>query len=289
MSRLLTRRQALAGALSLPFVSRALAAAPSPEAELADLERRSGGRLGVSVLDLGSIRRFGYRPDERFAMCSTFKLLAAGYVLARVDRGEERLDRRIVVRESDLVPYAPAVEKRLGGDGMTMSELCDAAITLSDNAAANLILASYGGPAGLTAYLRSIGDDVTRLDRNEPTLNEATPGDPRDTTSPAAILDTTRKLVLGDALSASSREQLKAWLIANTTGGARIRAGVPKDWIVGDKTGTGDKATSNDVAVLWPPGREPVLLTVYFTGSALSRDTQSKVIADAASIVVRGL
>jgi beta-lactamase class A len=238
---------------------------------LARIEAESGGRLGVSIVDTTSGLRAGWRTDERFPMCSTFKLLAAAFVLARVDHGQEHLARRIVFSRSDLMSYSPATSQhtreRTGEAGMSVADLCKAAITLSDNTAANLLLASFGGPAALTAFARSIGDGVTRLDRNEPTLNEATPGDPRDTTTPDAMLGNLRELLLGERLSSPSRAQLLAWLAANQTGGERIRAKLPKDWGVGDKTGTGDHGTANDIAILWPPGREPVLVTVYLTGT----------------------
>ncbi|MFL9982310.1 class A beta-lactamase [Paraburkholderia sediminicola] len=236
---------------------------------LAQIEAESGGRLGVSIVDTTSGLHAGLRTDERFPMCSTFKLLAAGFVLTRVDHGQEDLERRIVFSESDLVPYSPATSQhtreRTGDAGMSVADLCKAAITLSDNTAANLLLASFGAPAALTAFVRSIGDGITRLDRNEPTLNEATPGDPRDTTTPNAMLGNLLELLLGERLSSSSRAQLLAWLAANQTGGERIRAKLPKDWGVGDKTGTGDHGTANDVAILWPPGRGPILVTVYLT------------------------
>lgn len=223
---------------------------------LAQIEAETGGRLGVAILDTASGLHAGARMDERFPMCSTFKLLAAAAVLTRKDRGQEDLQRRIVFSEGDLVPYSPVTSEhtreRTGSAGMSVADLCMAAITRSDNTAANLLLASIGGPTGLTSFARSIGDGITRLDRIEPTLNEAIPGDPRDTTTPNAMLGNLRELLLGERLSASSREQLVAWLVANQTGGERIRLKLPKDWRVGDKTGTGDYGTANDVAILWP-------------------------------------
>ena len=165
-----------------------------------------------------------HRGDERFAMTSTFKFVAAAFVLARVDRGEESLTRRIVYARDYLVTYSPVTEKRAGGGGMAVGEICEAAVTLSDNTAGNLLLDSFGGPAGLTAYMRSLGDGVSRLDRRETALNEAAPGDPRDTTSPAAMAEVLRRTVLGTALSASSREQLTAWLVGSRTGDKRLRA-----------------------------------------------------------------
>ncbi|CAH2921816.1 MAG: Class A beta-lactamase (EC [uncultured Paraburkholderia sp.] len=218
---------------------QAFARADAIRARLEDIQAQSGGRLGVSIVDTTSGLHAGLHADERFPMCSTFKLLAAGAILARVDRGEEDLQRRIVYSESELVPNSPATSKHTreltGNAGMSIAELCKAAITLSDNTAANLLLQTFGGPAGLTAFARSLGDGITRLDRNEPTLNEATPGDPRDTTTPNAMLGNLRELVLGERLSSASRAQLLAWLAANETGGARIRAKLPKDWGVGDR------------------------------------------------------
>lgn len=246
------------------FGGHARAFAPALSAEFVRIEAVSGGRLGVAALNTADGSRAGHRMDERFAMCSTFKLLAGAAVLARVDAGKEQLNRRIAYEKKDLVPYSPTTEKNVGA-GMTLAELCEAAITLSDNTAGNLLLESFGGPQGLTAFARSVGDTMTRLDRNEPTLNEAVPGDPRDTTTPAAMLTTIRALVLGDALSAASRDQLKAWLLANKTGSGRLRAGLPGDWAVGDKTGSGERGTTNDVGIVWPPGRAPIVVTIYLT------------------------
>ncbi len=284
MPHRMSRRAFTGLVLSLPFAPYAFADPSLAEAELAELEKKNGGRLGVAAHDLDSGKKIAHRGDERFAMCSTFKHLAAAFVLARVDRGEERLDRKVKILKGDLVAHAPAAEKRVGGT-MTMAELCDAAITLSDNAAANHMLASFGGPAGLTEFLRSTGDQVTRLDRKEPELNEAIVGDPRDTTTPNAMNETMNRLILRDVLSDASRKQLKDWLIANKTGDERVRAGVPKEWIVGDKTGTGNNGAANDTAIAWPPARQPVLLSVYYAESKIAPEARSKVIADAAKIV----
>lgn len=256
---------------------------------LAELERRNGGRLGVAALDTASGRRVGHRTDEIFPLCSTFKLLAAAFVLARVDRGEEKLDRRVVFSDKDLVTYSPVTKDHVGPSGMSMAEICEAAVTLSDNTAGNLQLASFGGPSGLTSYVRSLGDRATRLDRIETELNEAKPGDPRDTTTPAAMLGTMQRLLIGDALSASSRDRLIGWLLASKTGARRLRAGLPAEWRVGDKTGTGDNGTANDVAIAFPPGRAPILLAAYYTESTIPDDARSTVIADTARLAVAGL
>jgi beta-lactamase class A len=235
--------------------------------ELARVEAESRGRLGVAVLDTGSHVRCDHRGDERFPMCSTFKLLAAAAVLARVDAGKEALQRRIRFERSDIVVNSPITQNRTGDDGMSLDELCEAAMIVSDNTAGNLLLDALGGPAGLTAYARSLGDTVTRLDRIEPDLNEAHPDDPRDTTSPAAMLANLRSLVLGDVLSAPSKARLTGWLVGNKTGDTRLRAGLPKSWRIGDKTGAGEHGTTNDVGVIWPQERQSVLVAIYLTGT----------------------
>src|SRR5229473_7495406 len=209
----ISRRKLLTGSLHAgPAPLSLRAAADDWDGELqhgvAGLERRHGGRLGVAVLDSARIKLIAHRGDERFALCSTHKLLSAAFVLARVDRKQESLTRRNVYERDYLVHYSPITEKHVGDSGLTVGEICEAAMTLSDNTAANLLLDSFGGPAELTAYLRSLGDSVTRLDRREPELNEAKPGDPRDTTTPIAMLEILGKTVLGTALSTSSREQL---------------------------------------------------------------------------------
>jgi beta-lactamase class A len=257
-------------------------AADTIQSELARIERDSGGRLGVSILDAGL--RAGHRADERFPMCSTFKFLACSAVLKRVDEGRETLDRRIRIAASDLVPGSTFIKAPVGGNGMTWAEICEAAMTRSDNTAANLILKSLGGPPAVTAFARSIGDQMTRLDRTEPTLNEAIPGDPRDTTTPAAMLENMRKLLLGDALSATSKAQLTAWLVGNKTGDKRLRAGLP-GWRVGDKTGTGDHGTANDIGIVWPPGKEPILVTSYLTGASTSPERRNATIAAVGRLV----
>lgn len=215
------------------------------------------------------------------------QLIAAAHVLARVDRGEERLDRRIVYAANDLVTYSPETSRHVGGDGMALSDICAAAITLSDNTAGNLMLASFGGPPGLTRFFRSLGDPVSRLDRKETTLNEATPGDPRDTTTPAAMAQNLQRLLLGDVLTPASRAQLLAWLRANTTGGKRLRAGLPADWRVGDKTGTGDHGAANVVALIEPPGRAPLVVSGYYAESEASDEARNVVWADVGRLVAR--
>lgn len=251
---------------------------------LAALERRHGGRLGVSILDTATGRQWGHRADERFLMCSTFKLLAAAAVLARVDQGVEQLDRRIVVDRDVLLEYAPVTSKHTGQPGMTVASLCEAAITLSDNTAANLLLSSMGGPEAVTRLARKLGDSMTRLDRMEPELNRGGPGDTRDTTTPTAMAATMRKLLVGNALSIESRSRLLGWLRACQTGAEKLRAGLPSDWQVGDKTGSGSQGETNDVAILWPPGRKPLLVTSYYAGSKADASQRNAVLAAVGTI-----
>jgi beta-lactamase class A len=276
-----------ASSLARPRAGAASLDAGEAAAGLADLERIHGGRLGVSVLNVQTGKRIEHRGGERFAMCSTFKVLAAALILARVDRNEERLDRRIVYSSDKFLPHSPATEEHAGHEGMALGAICEAALTLSDNTAANLMLDSFGGPAQVTAYARSLGDGVTRLDRMETALNESKPGDDRDTTSPAAMLENLRNIVLGDALSRPSRDRLANWLIANKTGDKRLRAGLPGDWRVGDKTGTGDNGAANDIAVIWPPDRGPIIVTAYFVQPTGSDDERDRIFPKVGELVAR--
>jgi beta-lactamase class A len=266
-----------------PSLTRGLAWGYDSErlrARLAQLDKRSGGRLGCAVLNTSTGAVIAHRGDERFPMCSTFKASAVAFVLQRADRREERLDRRIVFSARHIVTHSPITELHVGGHGMAVADLCAAAITVSDNTAANLLLESFGGPAALTNFWRAIGDTVTRLDRKELELNEATPGDPRDTTSPAAMVENLHKFVLGDVLRPASRELFTKWLVANTTGDARLRAGLPRDWVTGDKTGSGKHETTNDIAVTWPSNRKPFFVAAYLTQGPGSDDARNAILAE---------
>jgi beta-lactamase class A len=254
------------------------------QAELSKLERQVGGRLGIAALDTGNGVSVRYRADERFPMCSTFKLPLAAFVLRRVERGEELLDRRIHYQASALLEYAPVTSLHVDS-GMTIEQLCAASVIESDNTAANLLLETLGGPAGLTAFFRSLGDATSRLDRNEPWLNTAIAGDERDTTTPLAMLGTLRALLVADTLSAASRAKLCAWLVAATTGLSRLRAGLPSTYRVGDKTGTGENGATNDVAIAWPPARPPILIAAFSWGSSVSAEQRSATLARAARIL----
>jgi len=271
-----TRRQLFPLAL-VPLLVAKPALAADLQAAVARIEADSGGRLGVALLDTASGALSGHRLDERFPMCSTFKALLAAAILAKVDVGTEQLSRRIPIAQGDILSYAPVTKAHVGTSGLSVAELCDATVTLSDNTAANLLLATLGGPAGLTRAIRGFDDAITRLDRIEPELNESLPGDLRDTTTPAAMAQTLVKLTVGNALSAASRDVLNGWLIACKTGGAKLRAGLPAEWRIGDKTGSGERGSSNDVAVIWPAGRAPVIVTSYLTETKAGDDKRNAV------------
>ncbi len=275
---MLARRQflqwtgAAASALAVTAFAEAPLPTPAPAAhgnDFAALETASGGRLGVTLLNTASGWRTGHRQDERFPMCSTFKFVLAAAVLHQADRGALSLERRVPVRAQDVVSHAPVTTRHIGKD-LTVLDLCRATMITSDNPAANLLLGLVGGPAGVTAFLRANGDAVTRNDRLEPEMNRFAPGDPRDTTSPAAMAASLQRFVLGDVLKPGSRQQLADWLIDNETGDARLRAGLSKAWRVGDKTGSNGKDTTNDIAILWPlAGGAPWVLTSYLQGATV--------------------
>jgi beta-lactamase class A len=254
------------GALSVSgylFAATAKRFAALPAA-FARMEKANGGRLGVAVLDTATGERAGYRADERFPMCSTFKFLLASAVLRRVDGHHEALDRTLPIPPKPLLSHSPLTEPHAGGT-MTIAALCEAVVIQSDNTAANALLETIGGPPAITSFCRSIGDEVTRLDRPELALNESLAGDPRDTTSPAAMVGNLRTLVLGKDLSGASRDQLTRWLEGCQTGLDRLRAQLAAGWRAADKTGANGEHTSNDIAVLWPPGKPPVVVAAYIT------------------------
>src|ERR1043166_1836529 len=262
------------------------ASTPGPTSDFANrilsIEQRTGARIGVAALDTGSGKRLDHRSQERFPMCSTFKFLAAAAVLMRVDERQEKLERFIRYDAKDILEYAPVTKAHLKDGGMTLGALCAAAIEQSDNTAANLLLDAIGGPARLTNFARSLGDAMTRLDRKEPELNSAIPGDERDTTTPAAMCSDFQRLLLRDVLSESSRHRLEDWLQHNETGALMIRAGVPKSWSIGDKTGRCANGATNDIAILRPRDRAPILVAVYSIGSKSPANDRAATIAEVA-------
>lgn len=277
------------GAAGLVAAACPVAAARDPRdiaRALAAIEADVGGRVGVAAWDTGTGRWVRRRADQRFAMCSTFKLVLAATVLSLIDAGSLTAGRTIPYSRADLLAHSPVTSARVGEGGLSVSDLCAAAIEESDNGAANLLLALVGGPPGLTRHLRALGDPTTRLDRIEMALNTNLPGDVRDTTTAAAYVRTMRQVLFGDGLSAASRRRLEGWMIDCKTGRERLRAGLPPDWTVGDKTGTGDNGAVNDVAILRPPARPPILIAVFMSGSSRPVDVLSAAHARIARVVV---
>ncbi len=255
----------------------------APGRRLAEMEKRLGLRIGIAALDTGSGNSIFYRESERFLMCSTFKVMLVAAVLTRVDAGKEHFDRIVRYQKSDVLEYAPETSKNVM-HGMSIGALCAAAVTVSDNTAANLLFTAIGGPAKLTDFARDLGDSRTRFDRIEGALN--VPDGERDTTVPSAMLANLRDILLGETLSAASRKLLTDWMIASTTGLARLRAGLPPGWKAGDKTGSGAAGALNDVAILWPPaGRAPVLVCAYTDGNKTGDAAQDHALAEIGSIV----
>lgn len=255
--------------------------------DLKALERKFDARLGVYAVDTGTGREVAHNADERFAYNSTFKALAAGAVLDKYSLSG--LDRRITYSKDDLVANSPVTEKHVE-TGMTLGELCDAAVRYSDNAAANLLFDQLGGPKGLDAVLEKMGDDETRMVRREPDLSTWVPGEKRDTSTPRALADDLRAFVLGDALGKGERAQLTTWLKTNTTGDKTIKAGVPKNWVVGDKTGTGNYyGARNDIAVVWPADGAPIVMSILSNRGTKDAEPSDELIAEAASVTADSL
>ncbi|MGP4846017.1 class A beta-lactamase [Marinobacter sp. 1Y8] len=242
--------------------------------------------VGFAAYDLESGQRWEYQADQRFPMSSTFKTLACAALLHRVDAGEENLDRAVSVSKSDIVTYSPVTETFVGGQAMTLAALCEAALTMSDNTAANLILRALGGPAEVTAFARLLKDDVTRLDRWETELNEAAPGDQWDTTTPNAMVKNLQSLLLGDVLSTESRAQLRDWLERNQVADGLFRAVVPEGWVVADRTGAGGFGSRSITAIIWPPERQPIIVALYITQTDASFPARNEAIAEIGKAIV---
>ncbi|WP_280407897.1 class A beta-lactamase [Nocardia brasiliensis] len=289
------RRTLLGATALLPLAACSTSAttdsAPTTQARhdrLFELERKFDARLGVYALDTASGATIAHRADERFAFCSTFKGLAAAAVLQR--NPLSHLDTVVRYTDEDLTKNA-AITPRHVATGMTIRDLCDAAVRYSDGTAGNLLLRDIGGPAELTAYLRGLGDPVTRMDRIEPAITEATPGDPRDTSSPRALGTDYQRIVLGDALPEDKRAFLRDLLERNATGAGalRVRAGVPQGWKVADKTGTGEYGTLNDIAIVWPPDRAPLVLSLMSSKASADAEYDQALLAEAAAYVASTL
>jgi beta-lactamase class A len=279
-------RRTFLAATGLYLAGSAIARAATES--LSDIEAGVGGRVGVMAINTGNGTEVSQRADERFAMCSTFKWVLAAFVLSQVEQDEMSRDERLSYGTEDLLDYAPVARKHVDRGWLTVDALCSAIVTVSDNTAANLLLNRVGGPAGLTAFLRRHGDKVTRLDRMEPELNTNLRGDERDTTTPRAMAETMNRILVGDVLSAPNRDMLLQWLREATTGLGRLRGGLPSGWIAGDKTGTGVNGAANDVAIAWPPGRNPILIAAYLSESdAAPEDLNAAHVAIARSVANR--
>lgn len=250
--------------------------------ELADLEAQlgPGGRLGVAARDSGSGAIIGFNADQRFAFCSTFKLLLAAAILAEVDAGRLRLDQQISYGRGDMVPHAPVTQANLDLGSLSVERLCAAIVEVSDNPAANLLMRRIGGPPGMTRYFRSLGDPISRLDRWETELNQNLAGDPRDTTTAAAMVGSTLAALTSRRLSPPSTARLSQWLVSASTGLDRLRGGLPESWRAGDKTGTGARGSNNDVAIAWPPGRPPIVIACYTSEGTADNAARSAVHAE---------
>ena len=304
---MISRRTLLLGALALPVAACAArpstpAGAPTTtartsappttttpqvdpavaDARFAALEHKYRTRLGVYAVATGSGASVAYRADDRFAFCSTFKTLAAAAVLHA--HPLSYLEEAVAIRKSDVDSISPITEHHIGST-MTIRQLCDAAIRFSDGTAGNLLMRDIGGPAALTAYLRGLGDTVSRIDNYEPALNRDSPGDPRDTTTPRAVVADYRQVVLGTALTGDKRSLVATWLKNSTTGAHGIRAGVPAGWVVADKTGHGDYGRANDIAVTWPPGSAPLVIAILSDRSGYDAAAQYAIIADATAFL----
>jgi len=282
------RRQFILASVASASITTLPSLAFAKPTSFAALEEGLDGAIGVYAIDTGSGKEVAHRADEAFAMCSTFKAALSACLLAHSVKNAKLMQKRIRYNKSVLLNHCPITEKHLN-DGMTIQELCAAAVAYSDNAAANLLLKEIGGPAKLTAFLRTLGDQHTRLDRWEPELNTSIPGDLRDTTTPRAMAATLRKLALDDGLPPAQRTQFQEWLIGNTTGDERIRAGVPSGWKVGDKTGTGAYGSTNDIGVIWPAGRAPIVIAIYLRRNQKDADNPAALLAAATQLALEQL
>ncbi len=252
------------------------------------LEKKYSGHLGIAAINTANNRVYAFNGNQRFPFCSTFKFMLVAAILNASQSDKGLLSKRIDYSNQTITSagYTPETSKHIK-TGMTVRALCKAAITLSDSGAANLLVQQLGGPQAVVNFSRSIGDKAFYLVRIEPNLNTAVPGDKRDTTTPLAMATSMREILLSNVLSDQNRKLLQQWLIDSKTGGARIRAGAPKSWLVGDKTGTGAYGSTNDIAILWPPHKRPMIFVIYFTTDNASSKANENIIALASSMLIK--
>jgi len=247
--------------------------------KIKQVEQKLGARVGVSVFDIGANESWNYNGDDKFPLMSTFKALACAKLLADVEKGIQSFDTSMVIKESSLIAWSPVAEKRIG-EKMNLKQACSAAMLMSDNTATNIVLTGIKGPKALTQFMRSMGDNVTRLDRIEPDLNEALDGDERDTTTPNAMVKSLHKLLFGDVLSHDSKQQLKQWMIDNKVTGSLLRSVLPKNWSIADRSGSGGFGSRGITAVVWSEQHAPIIISIYLTQTSASFAQRNKAIAD---------
>ena len=289
---MIDRRTFLAVAAALPAACSGTI--PEPPAAKGAAERFEAiravlgpdGRIGVAAIDTGSGRRLLHDPDGRYPLASTFKLALAAMVLAEAEAARLRLDEKLPFGPEDPLDNSPVIEANLASGRLAVEALAAAIVVRSDNSAANILLRRLGGPEALTRFMRAAGDPVSRLDRYEMELGSNLPGDPRDTTTPAAMAGLVRALVLGDRLSPTSRARLVEWLTNAVPGPDRLRAGLPSGWRFGHKTGTASNGGVNDVGVAWPPGRAPIVIASYQSGGDAAMPARAAAHAAVARLVV---
>ena len=249
------------------------------------LEKSSDGMLGVAAIDTGSNEKLNYNGNKRFPFCSTFKFMLAAAILKKSQVNHGLLEKKLHYTKQDLIGWSPITRKNLSG-GMTVKQLCRAAITQSDNAAANLLMRLLGGPQAVTRFARSIGDKHFNLVRWETALNTAIPGDVRDTTTPLSMTNSLKAIVFGGVLTTKNKQLIKSWLLENETGAKRIRAGAPRGWVIGDKTGTGDYGSTNDIGIIWPPKCNPIVISLYFTRHKKHAAIDEKTLVEATRLIL---
>jgi beta-lactamase class A len=283
------RRRLLGLALAAAVAGTSTVTAARGASALKSIHKKIGGRLGVHILDSQSGKRIAYDDGSRYSMASTFKMMLGAALLWQVDKGAFPLTHELAIDRADLLANSPVLEPQIAGGATSMSvrDLCRAAVTFSDNAAANVLLKGIGGPQAFTAFARSIGDEVTRLDRMELDLNSNSPGDERDTTTPRAMVESMLRIFTQEVLSLGSRALLIDWMAASRTGLTRVRAGLPRNWQSGDKTGTGQNGAFNDLVITWPPERRPILIAVYMSESARDPKELAAAHAEIGALVAR--
>ena len=277
----------LLGTIAISFIAVSLSAPENIQGKLSELEAVSGGRLGISAINTANNMRIQYRAEERFPMNCTSKVIGVSAILKESINNPSLLQQKVTYTKQDveLAGWSPITQQHIT-EGMTIDQLCGAAIMQSDNTAMNILMDKLGGLNAANRFLRSLGDNTSHFDRLWPAEASSIPGDLRDTSTPAAMEKTFQQLVLGDTLASFQREQLQFWLKNSATGGSRIRAGTPQSWVVGDKTGTGSYGTTNDIAIIWPPNCQPIIIAIYFTQNKKDASLREDVVASATKMMM---